>query len=68
MFSQISEINHLQKHLHMLIWAWNTTYKITSIQKEDLMMKDDRKGYIIAGVLGFLTYFVGSTIYYFLTH
>lgn len=26
------------------------------------MMKDDRKGYIIAGVLGFLTYFVGSTI------
>lgn len=33
-------------------------------------MKDDRKGYgyIIAGVLGFLTYFVGSTIYYFLTH
>lgn len=25
-------------------------------------MKDDRKGYIIAGVLGFLTYFVGSTI------
>ena len=31
-------------------------------------MKDDHKGYIIAGVLGFLTYFVGSTIYYFLTH
>ena len=31
-------------------------------------MKDDRKGSIIAGVLGFLTYFVGSTIYYFLTH
>lgn len=31
-------------------------------------MKDARKGYIIAGVLGFLTYFVGSTIYYFLTH
>ena len=31
-------------------------------------MKDVRKGYIIAGVLGFLTYFVGSTIYYFLTH
>ena len=31
-------------------------------------MKDDRKGYIIAGVLGFLTYFVGSTSYYFLTH
>ena len=29
-------------------------------------MKDDRKGYIIAGVLGFLTYFVGSTIYYFI--
>ena len=24
------------------------------------MMKDDRKGYIIAGVLGFLTYFVGK--------
>ena len=23
-------------------------------------MKDDRKGYIIAGVLGFLTYFVGA--------
>ncbi len=31
-------------------------------------MKDDRKGYIIAGVLGLLTYFVGSTIYYLLTH
>ena len=31
-------------------------------------MKDDRKGYIIAGILGLLTNFVGSTIYYFLTH
>ena len=31
-------------------------------------MKDDRKGYIIAGVFGFLPYFVGSTIYYLLTH
>jgi len=29
-------------------------------------MKDDRKGYFLAGVLGLLTYFVGSTIYYFL--
>ena len=31
-------------------------------------MKDDRKGYIFAGGLGLLTYFVGSTIYYLLTH
>lgn len=36
--------------------------------KGGTIMKDDRKGYIIAGVLGFLTYFVGSTIYYLLTH
>lgn len=32
------------------------------------MMKDDRKGYFFAGVLGLLTYFVGTTIYYLLTH
>lgn len=31
-------------------------------------MKGNRKGYFIAGVLGLLTYFVGSTIYYLLTH
>ena len=31
-------------------------------------MKDDRKEYFIAGVLGLLTYFVGSAIYYLLTH
>lgn len=31
-------------------------------------MKDNHKGYILAGVLGLLTYFVGSTIYYLLTH
>jgi len=27
MFSQNSENNNLQKRLHMLVWAWNTTTK-----------------------------------------
>ena len=36
--------------------------------KGGTIMKDDRKGYFIAGVLGLLTYFVGTTIYYLLTH